>query len=329
MRCICALVLLGIAWSAGLVSAEIPPAWGGKARHIIIAVIDGPRWSESWGDPLRANIPHQAKELLPQGTLYTNFRNSGWTYTTCGHTALTTGFYEKLDNTGKELPGHPSVFQYFRAATRAPATQTWVITSKDKLFTLANTTDPAWHGILQPSVNCGVPARGPLGGMRDDPATMVVVQEVLRVHHPALMLINFREPDSSGHAKNWEAYLQGIRDTDGYVAALWTQIQSDPELKDRTNLFITNDHGRHPDGHSDGYVSHGDDCAGCRHIALLALGPDIAPGRVLTVERNQTDLAVTVAHLAGVTLEGATGVLMTELLEPAGQVMVPASALSP
>ena len=91
MRCICALVLLGIAWSAGLVSAEIPPAWGGKARHIIIAVIDGPRWSESWGDPLRANIPHQAKELLPQGTLYTNFRNSGWTYTTCGHTALTTG----------------------------------------------------------------------------------------------------------------------------------------------------------------------------------------------------------------------------------------------
>lgn len=325
MRYVAMLMLFATyGWSADEPAAQTSHVWGGKARHNIIAVIDGPRWTESWGEPQRAYIPQQATKLLPQGTLYTNFRNTGGTYTASGHTALTTGFYEHLENSGKQLPGHPSVFQYFRAATGAAAEAVWVITSKDKLFTLANTADPAWNGRLQPRSDCGVPARGPLGGYRDDKATLKIVHEVLATHHPALMIINFKEPDASGHAKNWPGYLQGIRDTDAYVAAIWEQIQSDPVMKDRTNLFITNDHGRHLEGHLDGYISHGDDCAGCRQIALLALGPDIAAGRVITTERNQADLAVTVAHLVGVTLPGASGTLMTELLAQQVAPAVPA-----
>ncbi len=313
MRWFFMLAFIGLAWAEDVAPGHV---WGGIARHVVIVVIDGPRWSETWGKLGQPNIPHQATELAALGTRYSNFRNTAWTYTNCGHTALTTGFYEQIENGGKELPAHPSLFQYFRQATGLPAESTWVVASKDKLYVLGDTTDPAWHGRLQPRVDCGVPAKVQLGGYRVDLATLAAAKKVLTTYLPALLLVNFKEPDASGHAKDWAGYVQGIRDTDTYVAELWQHIQAEPELHDRTDLFITNDHGRHLDGHGDGYISHGDDCEGCRHISMLAVGPDIAVGKVVEQQRNQVDLAVTVARLVGVSLSGSTGQVMSELLRP-------------
>ena len=309
-------VVLALAACGVVAGEEAWPGWRGKARHVVIAVIDGPRWSETWGDPTFANIPHMARELAPLGTRYTRFRNTGWTYTNCGHTALTTGFYEHIENSGKQLPAHPSLFQYYRAATLRSAESTWVIASKDKLFILGNTTDPQWQGRLQPRIDCGLPAAVVgTGGYREDVATMAVIEQVLVRDRPDLLLFNLKEPDAAGHAKDWPGYLAGIRRNDAFMARLWQLIQADPQLRDQTNLFITNDHGRHLDGHSDGYVSHGDACEGCRQISLLALGPDIPAGRVIDVPRNQTDLAVTIAWLAGISLPGSPGQRMDELLD--------------
>jgi len=297
---------------------EAWPGFRGKARHLIIAVIDGPRWTETWGETGTPHIPVMAKELAPQGAVYTDFRNSGWTYTNCGHTALTTGVYEQIENGGNELPANPGVFQRFRAATGQPAESTWVISSKDKLFILGDTLMPDWKGKFMPRVDAGRPAKGPLqgplGGYRDDVPTMDMVIKVLGEHHPALMIINLRQPDSSGHAKDWNGYLNAIAEADRQIGRLWTTIQADPQLRDQTDLFVTNDHGRHLDGTRDAFVSHGDDCEGCRHISLLALGPDIPKGATIGTRRNQTDLAVTVAWLAGVTLPGASGQRMDELV---------------
>ena len=312
------LLLLGCFGIVGMKTgwAQDVPAhtWGGVARHVVVAVIDGPRWSETWAAAGQVYIPHQANDLAPLGIRYTHFRNTAWTYTNCGHTALTTGFYEQIENSGKQLPAHASVFQYFRLATGMPAEATWVVASKDKLFILGNTTDAAWQGRLQPRLDCGKPVAGQMGGYRDDRETVSVAKNLLTTHHPALMLINFKEPDASGHANNWASYLQGIRDTDGYVFELWNHIQADPELRDRTDFFITNDHGRHLDGHADGFISHGDDCDGCRQISLQAMGPDIAVGQVIERERTHIDVAATVAYLVGVTLPGSTGHVMTEML---------------
>ena len=79
-----------------------------KTKRVIILVIDGPRYSETWGDPARQYIPMQNKEMLPQGVLYTQFKNNGPTYTNAGHSALTTGFYQPINNSGKELPKNPA-----------------------------------------------------------------------------------------------------------------------------------------------------------------------------------------------------------------------------
>lgn len=300
-------------------AAETWPGWRGKARHLIIAVIDGPRWSETWGEAGTPHIPVMALQLAPQGAIYMDFRNTGKTNTNCGHTALTTGVYEEIDNKGNEFPAHPSLLQRFRDVTGQPPESTWIVSAKDKLYILGDTKSPEWKGRNVPRVDAGKPATGPFGGYRDDPETMDMALKVFTEHHPAFMIINLRQPDSSAHKKDWDGYLAGIVECDRQIGRLWAAIQADPQLRNQTDLFITNDHGRHLDGHADGYVNHSDDCEGCRHISLLAIGPDIPNGVTIATRRNQIDLAVTVAWLAGVDLPRSAGQRMDEVLVGATQ----------
>jgi predicted AlkP superfamily pyrophosphatase or phosphodiesterase len=80
---------------------------------VIVLIIDGPRFTETFGDTSYQYIPHLAKDLAPNGVLVTNFWNNGPTYTNAGHTAITTGNYQHISNVGFELPKKPSMFQYF------------------------------------------------------------------------------------------------------------------------------------------------------------------------------------------------------------------------
>ena len=70
-----------------------------------------------------------------------------------------------------------------------------------------------------------------------------------------------------------------------------------PDYADKTALFITNDHGRHANGHKDGFISHGDGCASCRHISLLALGPDFKPNAIVEEAYGQIDISATIGQL--------------------------------
>ena len=300
--------------AGGATAATATPPAHYRATHVVIVVIDGPRWSETWGEETRQYIPHRAKELLPQALLLTHFSNDGETLTTPGHTAITTGFYQDIDNGGNQFPDHPGIFQrWLRAHPDAEPTDAWLITSKDKLAVLSDCTDPEWKGKWVPANDCGKAGLG--SAMRDDAITLEHAEARLGSDHPHVALVHFRQPDSSGHANAWDDYLQAIRDTDADVAELWRFLQADPGFAGLTDLFITNDHGRHPDGTRDGFISHGDGCPGCRHIELLAMGPDIRIGESAAA-RNQTDLAVTVAAILGLTIPGSSGQVMTEIFKP-------------
>lgn len=303
-------IVLVVCGSFRALAAEEPRVY--KAKRVIILVIDGPRYSETWGEPSRQYIPRQDKELAPQGVLYTDFRNDGPTYTNAGHSALLTGFYQEINNSGKELPKNPSLLQkYIKAGN--PKTDAWIIASKDKLQILANSMHPDWKYQYLASTDCG--KKGNTSGYRDDATTWERVQSILPEHKPHLVLINFKEPDASGHARNWEKYLRGIEDTDELAYKLWNLIQSLPDFKDQTALFITNDHGRHLDTRLMGFTSHGDKCYGCRHISLLAMGPDFKKGAVIDKHRGQIDIAVTAAEILGLKLEGSKGDILEELFE--------------
>ncbi len=308
---------LGWALLAALLTATVPWAAAGDAphatTHVVIVVMDGARYSETFGDPERQYIPHLAKELAPQGVLFTGFKNDGPTYTDAGHAAMTTGVYQEINNTGLELPQHPSIFQRYLAASAAPASDAWIITTKDKLQILADCQDPQWTHTHLCSTDCGKLGKGVGAGYREDAETLTRVIDLLTANHPHLVLVNFKQPDAAGHAKDWPGYQQGIRDSDAAIARIWSFLQGDATYANHTALFITNDHGRHLDGLKDGFVSHGDDCAGCRHIMLLALGPDFAHGVVTNRHRGLIDIAVTAAALLGLTMPGSPGEVISEL----------------
>lgn len=284
-----------------------------KTKHCIIIVVDGARYSETWGDTNRQYIPFRAQTLLPQGIMLKNFRNPGSTWTSSGHDALCTGFCEPLDNGGNEFPTYPSIFQYWRKATGAIDTKAWVITSKDKLYVLSNTKDPDYQTKYMPRYDCGI--NGPFSGYREDSITFHHVENKLATYHPDLMIVNFREPDYSAHQANWPAYIAGIQNTDKYIDSLWIFLQSDPYYAGTTTVFITNDHGRHLDGHDVGYVSHGDDCEGCRHIEFIAAGPDFKRNVESDVDYDLRDIPKTISELMGFDMPTGDGKVMRAIFK--------------
>ena len=105
--------------------------------RVVIFVIDGPRWTEIFGDSSHAHVPGMWNTLRPQGTLCTNFRNEGWTLTIPGHATMLTGQWQHLNNQGLERPAQPTLFEYYRKAKHAPARDAVLLSMKTKLDAVA------------------------------------------------------------------------------------------------------------------------------------------------------------------------------------------------
>lgn len=286
-----------------------------RTDHVIIVVIDGARYQETWGNGELTYIPNRAA-MATEGSMCTNFHNPVYTFTNGGHCAMTTGVDEYINNSGYQYPTYPGIFQYWRKAYNAPQTKCWVVSSKDKLFVFANcdnAADSSWDNQFMASYDCGV--NGPFTGYREDSTTINHVMSILDQHHPDLMLVNFKGPDANGHANNWNGYLNAIITTDVYVKQIWDHLQADPYYAGTTTMFVTNDHGRHDDGHLDGFVSHGDNCDGCKHIELLAMGPDFRQNYVCDESYVLRDIAKTTSELMRFPMPTGTGRVMTEILK--------------
>lgn len=289
---------------------EEPPALKYKTQNVVIVMVDGPRYTETWGDTSHKYIPKRY-QMLQQGVLCSAFSNNGTTSTVPGHIAITTGFYQKIANDGTAYPDKPSLFQHWLQTTGTDSSKAWLITTKDKLEVLSDCTDPAWKGKYRPMRDCGVAGLG--SGYRNDKVTFDNAKSVLSSNHPQLLLINFKQPDMAGHARDSTGYLKGILDTDNYIYLLWQQLQSDDFYKDKTTMIVTNDHGRHTSGHLDGFVSHGDTCEGCKHIELFAMGPDFKKNYISDTPYEQIDIASTVAELMYFEMPNANGKVISDI----------------
>ncbi len=275
--------------------------------------MDGARYSETWGDSLHTHIPHIAKDLAPEGIILTNFNNNGPTYTLSGHTSITTGIHQEIDNSGNQLPDKPSFFQIFRSTLNLDSTLTWIITSKDKLEVLSDCNDIKWKGTYRPMKDCGISGNG--SGYRHDSVTFKRVISVLKEYHPELLLVNFREPDFSGHTGVFKDYLKGVEMTDEYSYNIWKFLKDDEYYRNTTAFFIVNDHGRHLDGISDGFAGHGDTCRGCRHILLYASGPDFKKGKIDPEQGDLIDITRTVYYLLKIRIAESSGKVLEGILK--------------
>ncbi len=277
-----------------------------QTENVVVVVIDGPRFSETWGDPDKEFIPKLAKELAPQGTVYTNFYNQGPTFTTSGHVAVTTGRYQLMPNDGSALPHFPSIFQFYLNQTGQGPESAQIISSKAKLGILADCTNNKWRGKYNPITDTQD---------RPDHKTFNAALQVLKNDHPNLLLIHFRGPDAAGHGNDWQGYLNSISETDHYVWELWNFLQAEVYYRNHTTLLVTNDHGRHLDHIKDGFISHGDRCQGCLHINLFAVGPDFKTGQLIHHPRQSVDIAPTIAQLLGFSIPQSHGNVLVELFK--------------
>ena len=276
-----------------------PPASGAyKTENVIVVIMDGARYSETWGDTSHQYIPNIDSSLSRQGCINTNFRNIGRTLTVPGHTAITSGHYQDIDSNSNELPQSPSIFQQYIKDNELAKTKAWLICSKGKLSVIADCADQSWKGQYLPSINCGKGGTGK--GFRDDDSTIMKVYEVLEAHHPSLVVVNLKDPDDPAHKGNWQGYLDGIRNGDQFVYELWNYLENDSYYRGTTSLIFTNDHGRHLDSIGRGFQDHEGDCEGCQHINLLALGPDFKKGVEINDERSLIDITATINKLLGI-----------------------------
>jgi hypothetical protein len=291
-----ALILLTIA-----LATAFPPA--AIAQNVIIVVIDGVRYSEGFGAEGKY-LPHIWNDLRPQGTTFTNFRNDGHTITCPGHAAFLTGEYEDLKNDGSERPHHPTLFEYYRAKTKAGDTSCAVVPGKPKLQVLTYATDT----LL--GEKYGAKYYAPSG--MSDTATWTTLRAVMDTVRPRLVIVNFPSVDVAGHDSDWTGYLRAIRGADSLVYLLWNKIQSDPHYKDNTTLFVSSDHGRHDEAHG-GFQHHGCSCEGCRHIIGFGIGRGFAKGVTITKPVGQVDIRQAAAELMAIPLpNGKTNGVLTD-----------------
>lgn len=139
-----------------------------------------------------------------------------------------------------------------------------------------------------------------LGDVRLDFVTFQMAKEYVRQNHPRVLYIGFDETDDLAHEGHYDLYAHAAHQTDAAIASLWQYLQSEPQYRDKTTLFITCDHGRGDDGRG-GWRSHGADVQGAEHIWFAVLGPDTpASGEMKTTGQwYQKQFAATMARLLG------------------------------
>jgi len=293
------------------------PAWGYQTERAVLVIIDGLRYSEGLGDPTQAHVPQMAA-LAAQGALVETCLNLGITYTNRAVPAIWCGGYTEIfefvdpdcGGANNNYTALPTVFEYFRKQKqKAP---------EDCIYVLKNVGCP-WRGSMHPDYG---PDWWPLYDMAGytDASVWAEAQSVLAGESPELLLIYLADVDHYGHAGNWTNYLAAIEAADAIVGALWARLQELPAYAGKTTLFVTNDHGRH----TTNWTGHGDGCAGCRRVQLLAVGPDTPAGLVSTTPRETIDVAPSIGLLLGFTTEYATGVAMSELFPGSGVDPLPA-----
>jgi hypothetical protein len=284
-----------------------------KTEHVIILVLDGPRWSETYGDSTYQYVKHMQEELVPKGVFFNNFTNEGPTYTLSGHTAITTGVYQKLENTGKKVPKNPSIFQYYLKQHQADKRKAWILTSKGKLNVIGHTKHKDWLRQYYPSVYSG--ANGSGRGYPSDIKQFPIFKDIIAENLPAITLINLLDIDAWAHQGRWDEYIRSLIQNDKLTVELWKFIESTPGLRGKTSLFITNDHGRHLDEKKNGFISHGDNCYGCKKISLIGLGPDFKVNTTVDTPYDLIDINATAAELMNVDVPTSKGEVMWEMFK--------------
>lgn len=124
----------------------------------------------------------------------------------------------------------------------------------------------------------------------------------IKAKKPKVLYIAYGETDEWAHAGQYRSYLDAAHQVDAWLQQLWNYVQSDPQYKNKTALFITTDHGR-GDAVKAEWTSHGNSIKDASEIWFAVMAPGFtAKGEVKTAQQfYQQQFAQTIARLMGYT----------------------------
>lgn len=124
----------------------------------------------------------------------------------------------------------------------------------------------------------------------------------LQTKKPKVLYIAYGETDEWAHHGYYRDYLMAATMVDKWIKDIWNYIQSNPQYKNKTAIFITTDHGR-GDAVKNEWTSHNNKILDCNQIWMAAMGPGIKPkGEIKTAQQlYQKQFAQTMASLLGLT----------------------------
>ena len=121
-----ALGSVGAVLGGELRSSEVSASSPLTQRKLIVILFGGgTRSSESIDDPEHRYIPHLWNEMVPRGTLFTNMRVEHKVVHPNSAGSIMTGHWEWDDVDWAKPVAHPTIFEIYRKARRAPDTATW------------------------------------------------------------------------------------------------------------------------------------------------------------------------------------------------------------
>jgi hypothetical protein len=285
-------------------------------KYVVLVIIDGARYSETLGDTSGRFIPNM-KRLSAEAVVIDSFFNNGTTVTNRGVPAIWSGSWAVPKDTfyngfNTQYAIVPSLWEYFRKhyGQYAPDTQA--------MYIMKYLSTP-WLQSFYPQYGTAYWPWYILQGTSDI-SVWQNAKTKLQTYHPRLSVVYLADVDHYGHSGNWNDYTKSIKTADSIVNMMWDFVQTDTIFKDKTTILVTNDHGRHSDGVSTGFVSHGDGCAGCRRIMFWGIGADVKKGVHTTVRRNIPDIVPTIGAMLNFPTPLVSGNSIPEILSPTTKV---------
>jgi hypothetical protein len=147
-----------------------------------------------------------------------------------------------------------------------------------------------------------------------DELSVYITRQLMQQLAPSLLWITLHDIDIA-HAGAYSLYIEGIRRTDRLCAELWKTIQSEPEYRGNTTLFILPDFGRDSDDDAggNGFQHHRTGDALSRTTWMMAMGAGVQEGIVIDRPLESTDLVPSIGSILGFSAALAEGKPIAEL----------------
>jgi hypothetical protein len=158
----------------------------------------------------------------------------------------------------------------------------------------ASSLDKITLGTIHQAIDDLVRTSDPATG---DEFTYLVATEVMRRFAPSLLVITFSDMEVA-HFGSYSLHLAGIATSDRLIYELWSVLQTLPDYKGKTTLFVLPEFGRDFDGSStNGFFNHRQGGDSTRITWMMCLGDAIRRAQILEEPIEQIDICPTVARL--------------------------------